>query len=172
MSGDTTLANTGAAFYGKRGSTYVISLVGEIRYTMGCSLDEFLDGLFKRGDFEDIVVDLTETTFIDSTNLGLLAKVANVIRKRFGRKTTLVSTNEDINQILDSVGFQQVFDIVDNGQTEMDKPTRIPLADPRKEELAKTLTESHHRLCNINAANRDMFAEVGNTVERRVNQKD
>ena len=55
----------GTAFYVKQGTVYLIKLVGDIRYTMGCALGDFLDELFARADFDDIVVDLTETHSID-----------------------------------------------------------------------------------------------------------
>ena len=32
----------GAAFYVKQGDAYIIKLVGDIRYTMGCALGDFL----------------------------------------------------------------------------------------------------------------------------------
>ena len=38
----------GTAFYVKQGTVYLIKLVGDIRYTMGCALGDFLDELFAR----------------------------------------------------------------------------------------------------------------------------
>ena len=48
----------GTAFYVKQGTVYLIKLVGDIRYTMGCAPGRFPDELFTRADFDDIVVDL------------------------------------------------------------------------------------------------------------------
>ncbi|NIW77982.1 MAG: anti-sigma factor antagonist, partial [Calditrichae bacterium] len=71
----------------------MLKFSGDIRYTMGCSLDDFLKKLFKRSDFETILIDLTETRSIDSTSLGLLAKIANFMQHQFHQKAPLVSTN-------------------------------------------------------------------------------
>ncbi|MBK9950073.1 MAG: STAS domain-containing protein [Candidatus Competibacteraceae bacterium] len=106
----------GAAFYVKQGTTYILKLVGDMRYTMGCALADFLDGLFTHADYDDIVVDLTETHSIDSTSLGLLAKIANFNRQRFAHQTTLLSTNPDVNQILETMGFYEIFTIRDTGE--------------------------------------------------------
>jgi hypothetical protein len=51
----------GAAFYLKQGNTYILKLVGDVRYTMGCALGDFLDqAVRKKADYDDIIVDLTE----------------------------------------------------------------------------------------------------------------
>jgi anti-anti-sigma factor len=107
--------DAGNVLYANHDGLVVFKFVGEIRYTMGdsyrvsASLDAFLDDLFESKDFENILIDLTETDSIDSTNLGLLAKIAQFTERHYGRKPTIISTNEDINAILDSVGFDQVF---------------------------------------------------------------
>lgn len=53
--------DSGAAFYVKQGGVYILKLVGDIRYTMGCALGDFLDNLFTRADYDDIIVNLTES---------------------------------------------------------------------------------------------------------------
>jgi anti-anti-sigma factor len=152
--------DTGAIFYTKTGSTYILKLVGEVRYSMGCAFDDFLDQLFKQQDFDDIVVDLTETKFIDSTNLGLLAKIANFLRARFDKKTTIMSSNEDVNEVLDSVGFDGVFTIRKDRITHVKMEQRLPIVEPCKEELAKTLLETHSLLSGVNDKNRETFKGV------------
>ena len=158
----------GKAFYAKQGTTYVIKLVGDIRYTMGCSLDEFLNQLFEEVDFDDIVVDLSEATCIDSTNLGLLAKIANFMQSRFAKKATLVSTNVDINQLLDSVGFNDVFNICADSLNCSEAGFRLPASDPSKPELTKTMFEAHSILSELNVHNREMFKNVVETLKNKL----
>ncbi len=98
--------------YAKQDGVCVLKLTGDIRYTTGPaavisrSLDTFFDKLFATGDFQDVVVDMTETTAIDSTNLGLLARLYTWMQEHGGRKPTLVSTNPDVTRTLESVGFK------------------------------------------------------------------
>ncbi|HQM45359.1 MAG TPA: STAS domain-containing protein, partial [Smithellaceae bacterium] len=80
---------TGSVYYARHENTYVIKLIGEVRYQLGCAFDDFLKRLFAKDDFRDIVIDLTETRMIDSTCLGLLAKIANYARAHFGGKVTM-----------------------------------------------------------------------------------
>ena len=151
---------TGAIYFARHQDTYVFKFTGEVCFQQGCAFDDFLKRLFACEDFNDILVDLTQTRLIDSTNLGLLAKIANYIRRRFNRKVTVFSTNEDINQILDSVGFFSVFNICNWNplKTEDDKQAIICPAD--QSHLATTLYEAHLILSELNEKNREMFRNV------------
>jgi len=65
----------------------VIKLNGDVRYTMGCALGDFLNRLFAQTDYDGIIVDLTDAHSIDSTSLGLLARIANFSHQHFAHKT-------------------------------------------------------------------------------------
>jgi hypothetical protein len=60
-----------------------------------------------------MIVDLTETKGIDSTALGLLAKMAIQLRNRFNVKPSIISTNLDITKILKGMSFDIIFDIIE-----------------------------------------------------------
>ncbi|MFO1352451.1 MAG: STAS domain-containing protein [Gammaproteobacteria bacterium] len=152
--------------YAKEGRVYVLKFVGAIRYTMGCALDDFLDRLFRQDDFDQIVIDLTETTSIDSTSLGLLAKIANLLRARNGSKITLVSSNEDINQILDSMGFYQIFNVCDKYQNCREALQNLEFSDPTKDKMGKTMLEAHNILSELNDTNRQRFENVVGTLKK------
>ncbi|HQV21760.1 MAG TPA: STAS domain-containing protein, partial [Agitococcus sp.] len=56
--------------------TYVLKFVGEVRAAMCATLDNFLESMFGDGEISSILIDLTQTDYIDSTALGLIAKTA------------------------------------------------------------------------------------------------
>ena len=155
-----TGADIGTVCYAKHDHLCILKFIGEIRYTMSCSIDTFLDRLFANGDFDNILIDLTETTSIDSTNLGLLAKIANFVKKRFGHKATIISTNPDVNGILDSLGFDQVFTICDDRASCREAVQQLSVKDPSRAALAKTLFETHSQLSEMNEKNRETFKNV------------
>ena len=160
----------GAAFYVKQGDAYIIKLVGDIRYTMGCALGDFLDGLFARADFDDNVVDMTQTHAIDSTSLGLLAKIANFSRSHFARKTTLLSTNPDVNQILETMGFYDIFDIRDTGETISAALRELATQDPCKDDLTRVVFEAHRILSELNPRNEEAFKSVVESLRAKLDQ--
>ena len=150
----------GEIFYGKQDSAYLLKFVGDIRYTLSCSLDNFLNKLFQQSDFDQIMIDLTETTHIDSTNLGLLAKIANFTRQRFNRKPFLFSTNTNVNQVLDSMGFDDVFDRC--GDCEHCPESALNLSDcgNNKAQMARVMLDAHSALSSINERNKREFQDV------------
>ncbi|HXH02054.1 MAG TPA: STAS domain-containing protein [Candidatus Competibacteraceae bacterium] len=155
--------DTGAVYYAKQDHAYVLKFVGAIRYTLGCALDDFLNHLFRQRDFDNILIDLRETTSIDSTSLGLLAKIANFMSAQLGKRTTIVSTNADINQTLDSVGFYQVFSICQDPEAQCPQAERlVPDQDvePDRQHLGETLYEAHRLLSELNEKNRATFHNV------------
>lgn len=157
--------NAGTICYAQLGPVFVLKFSGEIRYTMGCSLDDFLKKLFKRSDFETILIDLTETQSIDSTSLGLLAKVANFMLRQFHKKTPLVCTNEDVNQVLDSMGFDEIFDICDCHQACPEGLKAVKLASPLRRKMAETVIDAHKTLCEMNEKNHAVFKNVVEALE-------
>lgn len=58
---------------------WVVKMVGDVRMTLCNTIDYCLQKMFDDSKFQTVIVDLTETEGIDSTSLGLLAKLS--IRK-------------------------------------------------------------------------------------------
>ncbi len=157
----------GAIFYVKHQDTYIIKLTGEIRCQLGCSFDIFLKRLLGGEDFRDIWLDLTEVNVIDSTCLGLLAKIAGYIRNRFNRKVLLFSTNPDIDQILEGVGFHSIFNIRNIGVEHGGDVDRIISCETDQSRLAATVYEAHLILSKLNDKNREMFKSIVEELKDR-----
>src|SRR2546427_4807883 len=89
--------------------TYVISLAGEVDlYTAPEFKQQLLEVIGQGG--KDIVVDFSDTTFIDSTTLGVL--VGGVKRLRpAGGQLTLVCSDRNITKIFEITGLDKVFPI-------------------------------------------------------------
>jgi anti-anti-sigma factor len=150
----------GTICFARTGNVVILKLTGKVRYQMGASLDDYLDHLFARGDFEDILIDLTETRMIDSTCLGLLARIANYTHDRFGRKSPIFYLHDDIDRILKGVGFPAVFNIIHGNPKIAAEMESIAVCDENRDELAKTLYNSHRILCDLNEKNRAAFQNI------------
>ncbi len=161
----------GQAFYAKQGDTLIIKLVGDIRYTMSCSVDDFLEQWFAKENGGTMLIDLSAVECIDSTSLGLLAKAANFMHTRFANKVTLVSPSPDITQLLDSVGFTTVFEIHQDGALPAENMQRLHLLEPTKAALAKTMFEAHQVLSEMNEKNRGAFKDVIEALRHKLGGK-
>lgn len=162
---------SGQAYFARHDGLIVLKLVGDIRYTMGttyrvsASLDRLLDKLFDEADFDNFLIDLRETTSIDSTNLGLLAKVSRHMRKEYGRRPTILSTNEDINALLHSVGFDKVFLIVHDAEHPEVELDRLPEDCAADKEMGRVVLEAHRALVELNEKNQRSFQKVVEVLE-------
>ena len=67
--------STGRIQFAEQDGTFVLKFVGEVRLTLCSALDATIERIFTARNFTAIVIDLTETRSIDSTTLGLLARM-------------------------------------------------------------------------------------------------
>ena len=89
--------------------TYVISLTGEVDlYTAPEFKQQLLDVISEGG--QDVVVDFSDTTFIDSTTLGVLVGGVKRLRAQDGR-LSLVCSDRNITKIFEITGLDRVFTI-------------------------------------------------------------
>jgi anti-sigma B factor antagonist len=88
---------------------YVISLAGEVdHYTAPEFKQQLLDVIGKGG--KDVVVDFSDTTFIDSTTLGVLVGGVKRLRTNEGQ-LSLVCSDRNITKIFEITGLDRVFTI-------------------------------------------------------------
>ena len=88
--------STGRIQFAEQDGTFVLKFVGEVRLTLCSALDATIERIFTALNFNAIVIDLTETRSIDSTTLGLLAKLSILSRQRIGLLPMLTTNNPDI----------------------------------------------------------------------------
>src|ERR1700757_4333711 len=88
---------------------YVISLKGEVDlYTAPEFKQQLLEVIAQGG--REVVVDFTDTTFIDSTTLGVLVGGVKRLRTSDGQ-LSLVCNDRNITKIFEITGLDRVFTI-------------------------------------------------------------
>jgi anti-sigma B factor antagonist len=91
------------------GGAYVISLAGEVDlYTAPEFKQQLLDVIAQGG--KEIIVDFSDTTFIDSTTLGVLVGGVKRLRTNDGQ-LSLVCSDRNITKIFEITGLDRVFTI-------------------------------------------------------------
>jgi len=159
--------SAGKVIYAEHDGFQVLRFIGEIRYTLGPALDRFLKQLCARPAPRGVVIDLTDTESLDSTSLGLLARVAKWLQAAGAPKATLVSTNPDINDLLYSVGFDDVFNISKAGIDEPENAETLQLEESGGPELKAVILEAHRTLIALNGRNRDEFQDVVDLLKQK-----
>ena len=104
-------------------NTYVISLAGEVDlYTAPEFKQQLLEVIGQGG--REVIVDFTDTTFIDSTTLGVLVGGVKRLRSNDGQ-LSLVCSDRNITKIFEITGLDRVFTIY---QTRGDALAQLGLA--------------------------------------------
>lgn len=156
-SGKILVANQDGAF--------VIKMEGDVRLTVCTALDDFLDNMFSTNGFASVVIDLVNATNIDSTTLGLLAKLAVKAKAGFGLVPVIVSSNPDINRVLSSMGFESVFDIRKELCCDENGLAELPISAGSEEEVKKRVIEAHRVLMGLSDSNHAKFCELVSHLE-------
>lgn len=151
------------------GSLHCIQLLryeGDIKYPISPAVDGYIQQLLQRDDICGFVVDLTATEMLDSTHLGILARLARAMQKRGLPKVTLISDREDINELLEALGFERVFNVVHTAVGALESLDEIALGDADPEELKRILVDSHRALSELTPEGLALFRDVVAEMEQ------
>jgi len=88
---------------------HVIALTGEVDLYTAPELKSQMLELIANGATE-VVVDFTDTTFIDSTTLGVLVSGVKRLREK-GGTLSIVCSDRNITKIFEITGLDRVFTI-------------------------------------------------------------
>ena len=146
---------------------YALKLVGDVRVNLCSAIDDYLDGMFSDPAFESILVDVCEADGIDSTTLGLLAKLALRARQQYGLKPVIYSCNSGINRLLKSMAFGKLFDIREEHFVEDDVIKEIPAVSEDPESVRIKVIEAHRVLMDISDENRERFQDLMVALEKK-----
>jgi len=152
----------------------VLKFIGEIRYTMGgvfggpAALNSFLDSTLTQPGIHEVIIDLTEAESVDSTNLGVMAKVTRYTQQHCGHQAIIISTNRDINTLLESVGFDQVFTILTDTDVSGNDLQPLPEHHGDPKAFAQLVLDAHRELAALNEQNRAAFKSVISALEGEV----
>lgn len=144
---------------------YVIKMVGDVRLTLCISFDQFIDNMLNQANFSAVLFDLSDAEAIDSTTLGLMAKISLQGQDRHGVNPVVLSTNPSINRLLETMGFHDIFTIVSELQTPVN-PEHALVAEVTEESQVKDrVLEAHKILMGLNRENRETFRNLVKMLE-------
>ncbi|WP_210397694.1 STAS domain-containing protein [Motiliproteus sediminis] len=144
---------------------YVLKFVGDVRLTLCSTLDHFLEAMLDNEGFKTVIIDLTETEGIDSTSLGLLAKISVKMKQRHQLRPTIVSTNDDISRILLSMGFDKVFFLIREFEQQETSLVELSPLQESEEQVRQRILNAHRVLMDLNEHNRESFRDLVRSLE-------
>ncbi len=145
---------------------YALKLVGDVRVNLCSSIDDYLDHMFEDPEFQSVMVDLCEAEGVDSTTLGLLAKLALRARKQYGLTPVIYSCRMGINRLLQSMAFGKLFDIRQESFVNGEVIQEIPAVSGDPDEVRDKVIEAHRVLMDMSEENRERFRDLVTSLEK------
>lgn len=144
---------------------YVLKLQGDVRLTLCTSLDDFIETMFSADGFTSVAIDLTEAEGLDSTTLGLLAKIAMRARQSLNFTPMIVSDDASITRLLKSMCFERIFDIREQGLESMADFGELAVAVSSEEDVKAKVLEAHRTLMGVSDENAEHFRDLVSALE-------
>jgi anti-anti-sigma factor len=163
---------SGHVTHAQKEGFHVLRYFGRVDYMLATSINRFADRIIEKGGVGGLIFDLTEAENLDSTNLGLLARIAERVRTAGGGRSVIVSTSDNINCVLRSMCFDQIFEIVtdpaDFSTVDDDEIEAVPQS---QEELLNTMLDAHRTLVSLSDSDRLQFQDVVACLESELKSK-
>jgi anti-anti-sigma factor len=163
---------SGHVTHAQKEGFHVLRYFGRVDYMLATSINRFADRIIEKGGVGGLIFDLTEAENLDSTNLGLLARIAERVKTAGGGRSVIVSTSDNINCVLRSMSFDQIFEIVtdptDFSAVEDDEIEAVPQS---QEELLNTMLDAHRKLVSMSESDRLQFQDVVACLESELKSK-
>ena len=151
----------GVIYSARVGEIEYIKFCGTVRYSHCGGLESHIDQLFDKADFEEVVVDLEEAEILDSTALGLLARVAIELKKITEIQPVVFVKKGELSNILKRVCFDQVFNIISDAKIDtLDDYSELKDVAQDEQEVLRRVIDAHKYLAKVDASNEDMFKDI------------
>lgn len=143
----------------------LIKLTGMVQCSTISGFDSFVKMISKDKSIQDVIIDLCNLEYIDSTNLGLIAEIARFMIKEHNRKPAIVTTNAKITDLIENMGFKKIFIVIKGLEISGGEMREVPDIQQDEEEKAKMILEAHKAIMEISEKNKSLFKDVVELLE-------
>lgn len=153
-------------------SACIVILRAEITWEISADLDTFLGCILNEAVFKKIFFDLSETAYMDSTSLGVLAYFKrNALKK--GIKVSILNPTELILTNLRDVGLNKIFEIEYSDVKNNSHINPIPSSKKySSREISALVRKTHLALINISEQNKGKFNDIVNLIDNKKESPD
>lgn len=144
---------------------YIIKMTGDVRLTLCISFDQFIDAMLASPDFSSVLFDLSDAEAVDSTTLGLMAKISILSQEKRNIVPVILATNASIKRILQTMGFADIFTIVDKLQVALTPEKPLTAIECGEQEVKEKVIEAHKILMGLNEQNHETFKNLVTMLE-------
>lgn len=161
----------GSVTYTQAGGWHVLRYCGRVDYTMAPAIERFVEGLEHAPC--PFMFDLCDASILDSTNLGLLARVVERSRHDGAPRSSIIVPSGDIDDVVRSMGFEQILDIHSDNPLGRPLPSEALVTDERASqgEMLRTMLEAHRALVGLDDQDCAQWREVVTALEAEMRSR-
>ena len=151
--------------------TYFLRLSGKLCFSSSVPFSEIIDLIGTTQGCKGVMADLREVSMIDSTHLGLLARLALELKKNLGKQLTIVSTGEHVPKALMMTGLQHFALLLDAHAGDMPPTESMQTLPESKRTVAEVMLEAHQTLVGLNQENENTYQDFVTMLEESMQKK-
>lgn len=136
---------------------FYLRLCGDVRLPWCVTLENFCQEVIASNPISTFSIDLTRAVNLDSTTLGILAKVMMLAGKSVEGKPRLYCTDDNIYRLLWSMGFEHIAEVVREPVAESPVYTDVELVKCNEEDIRSSVIAAHEELMDIDNKNINKF---------------
>jgi len=138
----------------------ILRLVGDVRVNLCRTFDEFINSVNCDGR-DHVIVDLGQADNLDSTTLGLLAKLALYCKTQLNFKLQVFCPSDDVTILLESMGIQEIANIEKKvcrcNESQLHELDELSC---QEQEAKQHVIDAHRILMSLNEQNQDKFKDL------------
>ena len=144
---------------------YPIKFSGDVRVNLCGSLNHHMDAIFGSTDVKHVVIDMLEAECVDSTTLGLIAKLALHCRKEYNIDMQLFCQNPSILRTLNCMSFDEIIDICEDLPDIEAELQDIESVNADIDEVRRQVLEAHKLLTQLSPDSSKEFTDLIRALE-------
>lgn len=153
-------------------SGYIIKVIGKGTMEYCSELFQFLSEKIENEKAENVYFELSETTYLDSSFIGVIVSVQKKLKKVSNGNLILLNPSDKTKEILSTMGLLDIMPIQEN-----DTFKNIEISSEIKKKLEKNyqdiqvLLESHQNLMELSSENRKRFSLVEEMLKKELEKE-
>ena len=153
--------NQGKILISDKCDNYLLKLVGDVRLTLSGSLNRYMETLFGNKKVNAVVIDMLDAEGVDSTTLGLIAKLGLHCREYYQMNVKLFCQNQSIIRTLECMGIDEIIDIFQQAPDAFEIELRsLGMVPTEVSDVRRQVLESHKLLLKLNPENSEEFTDL------------
>lgn len=158
--------HSGKVLAGCVSQVFHLRFTGDVRLPWCVTLENYCNYVLQNEQVRSLVVDLSSAANLDSTTLGILAKIGQSARRRLGSKPDIYLSDSSIHRLLVSMGFEALFAMHMSAPPSRPELPVLPLGESEESAVQDSVIDAHRALMDMNQHNTRQFENLVETLER------